>query len=221
MIERGPTVFIVFARAPEPGRVKTRLAATLGDADALAIYHRLGTHTLRVVRAAAERQPGSRVVVYHAPAEASHAMAAWLGHDLEYRPQCGGDLGARMANAVAAELSRGAANVVVVGTDCPELDADVLTRAVASLEDVDVALGPATDGGYYLLATRRTHPALFQGIPWSSADTLRHTLAAAARSGVAVRLLDERSDIDTADDWRAWVARGAHQPPGLTPRNGR
>lgn len=200
---RASTAFIVFARAPEPGRVKTRLAATLGDAQALAIYTWLAEHTLAVVRAAAG-QSHARVVVYHTPADAAPAMTAWLGNDLEYRPQRGNDLGARMAHAASAELSRGASAVVLVGTDCPSLDVGVLQRAVGVLDTAEVALGPATDGGYYLLALRRAHAALFEEIPWSAADTLSCTLAAAAGAGLSVALLEERADIDTAEDWRRW-----------------
>ena len=203
-----PIAFIVFARAPEPGRVKTRLAVTLGDAQALAIYRWLAEHTLTVVRAAAEHAH-ARVVVYHTPADAGPAMTAWLGNDLEYRPQRGDDLGARMAHAASAELSRGASAVVLVGTDCPSLDLGVLQRAVAALDTAEVALGPATDGGYYLLALRQAHAALFEEIPWSAADTFSCTLAAAAGAGLSVALLEERADIDTAEDWRRWRAGAA------------
>lgn len=200
---RAPVAFIVFARAPESGRVKTRLAATLGDARALAIYRWLAEHTVAVVRAAAERSR-ARVVVYHTPADAAPAMTAWLGRDLEYRPQIGDDLGARMGRAASAELSRGASAVVIVGTDCPSLHVDVLERAVIALDTAEIALGPAVDGGYYLLALQQAHAALFEEIPWSAADTLSRTLAAAARAGLSVALLEERADIDTADDWHRW-----------------
>lgn len=193
--------------------MKTRLAAVLGDAPALAIYRRLAEHTLGVVREAAAAS-GGRTVVYHTPAGCAAAMAAWLGDDLEYRAQRGEDLGARMAHAVAAELARGASAAVVVGTDCPGLRAALLLRAVAELDTNEVAVGPAADGGYYLLALRTLHEALFRDIPWSAPDTLARTVAAAARAGLTVGCIAEQADIDTAEDWMRWCAETDSLLPG-------
>jgi Uncharacterized protein conserved in bacteria len=201
------TAFVVFARDPQLGRVKTRLAATLGDARALDIYLQLGTRTIAAVARAAARRAGSRIVIAHTCEGDTSKLRDWLGTNFEYRPQCTGDLGARMAAAIATEVSRGRPKVIVVGTDCPDLDAEVLCAAAAALESADVVLGPAADGGYYLIAVRAPHPALFDDIPWSSADTLRVTLSAARRAGLTVTLLDERTDIDTAGDWNAWATR--------------
>lgn len=162
----------------------------IGEAQALAVYTSLAEHTLGTVRRATEHSHAR--VVDHTPADAAPAMAAWLGNDLEYRPQGGDDFGARRAHAAATELSRGAAAVVLVGTDCPSLDAAALGQAVRALDRAEVLLGPATDGGYYLLALRQVHAAMFDDISWSAADTLSRTLAAAARARLSVEAADDR-----------------------------
>ena len=206
---RAGRAVIVFVRAPERGRVKTRLAAELGADEALGIYQSLAEHTLRVARQVAN----AHVIVCYTPAGAREAIAAWLGRDVELRAQRDGDLGARMAGAIEDALANGSGAVVVVGTDCPGLDSQVITRAFDELANADVVLGPAMDGGYYLLATQANHPALFTGIPWSSPDTLAATTSAAAFAGLRFALLEKRRDIDTAADWAAWCADSPDRSP--------
>jgi hypothetical protein len=199
---------LVFARAPEPGRVKTRLAATVGGERAAAIYRELAEHTVNVARQVSD----CRVVVCCDPPASIATIAAWLGSGAEYRAQPGGDLGMRMAGTMRDALADGAQSVVLVGTDCPGLDAALIDAAFAAIgpgagaSPADVALGPARDGGYYLIAARQVHPALFGGIPWSTSETLGATLSAAAAAGLRVSLLDARRDIDTIEDWVAWCA---------------
>ncbi len=134
-------------------------------------------------------------------------MRTWLGPSAELRSQCGGGLGDRMAAAIAEAIEGGAERVVVIGTDCPEVDATVVQDAFERLESADVVLGPATDGGYYLIGMSTLQASLFAQIPWSTADTLRVTLERARESGLSIALLEKRSDIDTADDWRHWLAQ--------------
>jgi rSAM/selenodomain-associated transferase 1 len=197
---RAIRTIIVFARAPRAGEVKTRLAAGVGEPAALAIYRWLGARTLSAARALRN----VRVVVHFTPSDGAADLRAWLG-DTTLHPQCTGDLGARMHHAVADALAGGAGEVLVVGTDCPGLDARLLDRAFGALRDADVVIGPATDGGYYLIGLRALAPALFAAIPWSSADTLAHTLRAAQSAGMSVALMEEHDDIDTASDWFRWL----------------
>lgn len=196
---------VILARAPELGRVKTRLAAELGAAAALAAYRELGA---LVVRAVAEVRHCD-VVVAFTPADRESAMREWLGTAPRMEPQREGDLGARMAAAIAARQAAGAAKVVVIGTDCPEVNAAVVEDAFARLDRADAVFGPASDGGYYLVGVRRPLPALFDRVPWSSPRTLAATLERAAAEGISVALLEELRDIDTAADWRAWQASRA------------
>jgi rSAM/selenodomain-associated transferase 1 len=154
----------------------------------------------QVVRAVASSR--FRTVVCFDPPEAAAALRSWLGDDLELRPQCPGDLGARLAEALewAFETAR---KVVVIGTDAPDIDEALVERAFDALEAADVVLGPATDGGYYLLGLVRMEPELFREIPWSSDRVLDETLGVAHRTGMRVHLLETLSDVDTAADLQA------------------
>ena len=208
-------VLVVFARAPERGRVKTRLAASVGEAAALACYRELGRAVVDAVRAPTGEggRAAWRTVVAHTPPDGAPALAAWLDPDgrgaLAYEPQVDGDLGARMRAAVERALAAGAPRVVVVGTDCPDVDAAVVGEALAALDAADVVLGPALDGGYYLVGVRHPRPEIFAGVPWSTPHTLAVTLQRAQSAGLTVALLAPLRDIDTAADWEAWRAGGS------------
>lgn len=213
-VPTSPSVLVVFARAPELGRVKTRLAAAIGPEAALACYRALGASVVSAVGATHARGSWATVVA-HTPADAAGAMAVWLERDpaapsLAYRAQADGDLGARMRAAVEAAVVAGARRVVVIGTDCPDVDAAVVGAAFAALDAADVVLGPALDGGYYLVGVRapasRACAALFTGVPWSAPDTLAVSLARAEAAGLSVAQLAPRRDVDTVDDWRWWRA---------------
>ena len=205
----GAARLLVFARPPVLGRVKTRLAATLGPEAALAIYRRLLAITQQAVAAAAvpatvwlaEAPPAG--VLADTGTAAAGALPEWPG--LPWRIQAPAlDLGERMAAAFAAAFAEGATRVAVIGTDCPGLTAEILTQALAGLAAYDVVLGPAADGGYYLLALRQPCLALFQNIAWSSATVLADTLALAAGLGLSVALLPTLHDVDTAEDLAHW-----------------
>lgn len=190
---------VVFARAPELGRVKTRLAAEVGPLRALEIYRQLGERVIHALR-----HGPAHVVIAHEPPDAAPAMRAWLGDGLAYEPQSDGDLGARMAQAMTARIVEGAERIVVIGTDCPGITADTITAAFAALDEADVVFGPALDGGYYLIGAREAHACLFHDIPWSTPHTLEVSLARARAAGLRVALLPPMRDIDTAADWRAY-----------------
>jgi rSAM/selenodomain-associated transferase 1 len=196
---------VIFTRAPRQGRVKTRIAKDLGDARALAIHRELTERTLAAARGLRDAQ----VVVAHTPADAGDEMRAWLGDDLGYEPQRGRDLGQRMAAAIDARLSSGSSRVVVVGSDVPDLTTAILDEAFTSLHASDVVIGPAADGGYYLIGMKALHRSLFERIPWSSAETLARTLAAIRDAGLGVHLLEILRDVDTVVDWRDWARRNA------------
>jgi uncharacterized protein len=200
-------VLVIFARAPHPGQVKTRIAAELGGLEALEIYRTLAARTIAAARSG--RNYG--VTVAYSPRDAEEVMRDWLGASLLLRPQRDGDLGARMAAAIDDEFARGADRVVVIGTDCPDLTPALIESAFARLDQSDAVLGPATDGGYYLIGMARPLPELFHDVPWSSPETLRVTMERARQGKLRVSLLDALADIDTADDWRAWLSRQAQR----------
>lgn len=196
---------LVFVRAPEAGRVKTRLAAEIGAEAALRVYRRLAEHALAEARAVA----GAAVRVHFTPADAGDAVRAWLGEGAAYLPQAEGDLGARMEAAFADAFAAGFRRVAIIGSDLPDLSAGVLRRTFALLEKSEAVIGPARDGGYYLLGLTRPVPGLFGGIAWSTGEVLARTVEKLAAAGIEPAVLEELADVDEARDlppgWHEWA----------------
>ncbi|HEU0016429.1 MAG TPA: TIGR04282 family arsenosugar biosynthesis glycosyltransferase [Longimicrobium sp.] len=190
---------LVFVRAPVRGRVKTRLAREMGDDAALRIYRRLGAHTVTQAMRLA-REDGVEVRVHHAPADAGDAVRAWLGPGPVYLPQAEGDLGERMHAAFASALIDGHERVVIVGSDLPDLDAELIRRAFSLLDEHRAVLGPAADGGYYLLGLREPAPGVFERIAWSTPTVLATTLERFRALGIEPALLEVLRDVDEAAD---------------------
>jgi uncharacterized protein len=192
------------ARHPVPGRVKTRLARGIGSAAACALQRAF-------ILDLADRLRGVpyRVTWAYAPASAPFRR---LVPRARCRPQRGRDLGARMEHAIDAELRDGGTRIVVIGSDVPHLSLDHLTEAVDALAaDADVVLGPALDGGYWLIGVRAAAPALFRGMPWGGACVLAVTRNRAAAAGLQTRLLPSTFDVDEVPDLvrlRNLLARG-------------
>ena len=189
---------IVFTRYPEAGKAKTRLIPALEAAGAAMLHRQLAEHQLAQAQSLQTISSVS-VAVQFASGTISQ-MQTWLGSDLLYQPQAEGSLGDRLINAFQSAFDVGYHSVVIVGTDCPDLDASLLETAFQKLQDCDLVLGPALDGGYYLIGLRRAIPELFQGIAWSTATVLQQTLAIATRLNLAVATLPTLSDIDTPAD---------------------
>jgi hypothetical protein len=196
-----PNRLIVFLKAPRPGTVKTRLAKTLGDRNALDAYEQLVRHLLENLADL------DGVRLRYTPEDAGAEIARWLKAGWTSSPQGAGDLGARLTRALAEEFAAGARNVVIIGSDCPEVTTEDVRAAWAGLRDHEVVLGPARDGGYWLVALRGAQPELFTGIPWSTAEVLSRTLAKAGALGLRVKLLRELTDVDTEAEWREYQAR--------------
>jgi len=198
------TAVVVFAREPSAGQVKTRLAAAIGEVAASRVYGVLLERTLAVVAGA-----GVDLVVSFAEAPSP----AWTG-DCAHRweVQRGHDLGERMLDAFGRRFAEGFDRVVIVGSDCPLLEMRHLTGAADALRDTPVILGPATDGGYWLVAQRRPGVDLFTGIPWSSPDTLAATRQRLEGLGVAWLEIDALDDIDIEGDLRTALADPLLEP---------
>lgn len=188
-------LILLFLKAPEPGKVKTRLAAELGDEAAAAVYRQLVKKQLRHI------PPAWRIRVVYDPPDALDRFQAWLGKRLEHSPQAPGDLGDRLAAAVNQAFDEGAGPVFCIGGDCPNLCADTFTEARSRLlEENDLVFVPAEDGGYVLVGMNRPCPEIFEGIPWSSPDTLHVSLSRAETAGRNTALLPSKFDIDTRAD---------------------
>jgi uncharacterized protein len=193
---------IILTRYPEAGKAKTRLIPALGAEGAAALHRQLAEHTLIRVQDLQLRHPLC-VEVRFAGGD-RRLMQGWLGTDLMYTVQGEGDLGDRMARSFAAAFAAGVTRAVMIGTDCPELDATLLEQAFQALTTHDLVLGPASDGGYYLIGLRSPQPDLFVGISWSTAAVLAQTMAIATGLGLAIADLPVLSDIDHPDDLKIW-----------------
>lgn len=189
---------IVFTRYPEPGKAKTRLIPVLGSEGAAKLHRQMTEHTMLQVRELQAFRPLS-VEVYFAESDQKR-MQDWLGSDIVYQPQGEGDLGSRMAQAFNAAFSSGMDSVIIIGTDCPSLKTKLMAKAFQALEQNELVLGPATDGGYYLIGLRRLIPKLFQGISWGTSEVLQQTVAIAEKLELAIAYLPPLSDVDRPED---------------------
>jgi len=192
-------LLLVFLKEPRPGAVKSRLAARIGAEAAAAVYRAIADEEIR--RTAPRGDEYERRFLFDPP-DSGPRIAEWLPGQI-ILPQGGGDLGERMARAFADAFASGARRVALVGTDVPALSYEDVRGALDSLDEHDVALGPATDGGYYLIALKGPEPELFRGIRWSSGEVLTATLDRAARRGLSVRVLRTIGDVDTVEDLAA------------------
>ncbi|PTN37685.1 TIGR04282 family arsenosugar biosynthesis glycosyltransferase [Desulfonatronum sp. SC1] len=195
---------VVMIKYPRPGRVKTRLVATLGEENAAALYRCFVQDVLCTVDALNEH-----ALLSIDPWIYRTDFAEWLGSERWFQPQVGPDLGARMDDAFSRAFEAGHDRVVLIGSDLPDLPGSLLVEAFRALDRHDVVLGPARDGGFYLLGwTRRTfRPGLFVAIPWSTSKVLAACRAALLRSGLEPRLLAPWSDVDDEAGLRQLIQR--------------
>jgi rSAM/selenodomain-associated transferase 1 len=200
----------VMARRPGTGAAKTRLADRLDEAARGRLYEAF----LRDKLAQVARIPGCQAVVAVAPPDPPESIGPWLPPGASAIEQRGEDLGARLDHVVGDLVSAGAHAVVLLDSDTPTLPDAFIEEAVRALEsgEVDVVVGPAWDGGYFLLGLRAPAPALFQGIRWSTSAVLRQTLAAADAAGMRVHLLPSWFDVDAPTDLDRLCAQLAAMP---------
>ena len=189
---------IVFTRYPEPGITKTRLIPVLGKAGAANLHRLMAQRT--IARALSLQKSRRLSVEIHHTGGSQQQMQDWLGTDLIYQNQIDGDLGARMAAAFQNSFDSGVDKVAIIGTDCPDLKAEILAQAFDRLSDRDLVLGPAKDGGYYLIGLRRSIPELFDGINWGTSEVFASTRAIAQNLGLNIAVLPILADIDRPED---------------------
>jgi len=192
---------LVFLKAPRQGAVKTRLAATLGAVEACAAYRLL---VERLIRQLASLE---NVDLCFAPDDARSEIKPWAQPEWRLTAQGNGDLGWRLDRAFRRAFDEGAQRVVIIGSDCPEAGAHDIQAAWTALLSHDVVLGPATDGGYWLIGLRAPQPQLFVDIPWSTDKVLRETQEHCRAAGLTTHMLRELSDVDTEADWRRFLAK--------------
>ena len=194
---------LIFTRYPEAGKTKTRLIPLLGAQGAADLHRTLTEQTVSMAKQQ-QQTAQMRITIYFSGG--NHAlMQNWLGTELEYCPQSHGDLGQKMQQAVLTSFSQGASRVLLMGTDCPDLTGAILETAFQSLENVDIAIGPAQDGGYYLLGLRYPIPEIFDHIDWGTERVLAQTQANITQKHYKTYYLPIFSDIDRPEDWLAWI----------------
>ncbi len=192
-------------KAPVLGRVKTRLAAELGEDTALKLYKNFILDELETVK-----QTGFPFTICVHPPDAGETAASWLGRSYRYLPQHGNDLGERMENAFIQCFKNGFECAILIGSDLPDLTPAVLYEAIASLSESDAVLGPASDGGYYLIGfnKRAFRPRLFfHGMTWSGETLFQDTLKILRASALAVHLTPRWNDVDTLEDLKSLCQR--------------
>jgi rSAM/selenodomain-associated transferase 1 len=190
-----PTL-LIFVKNPEKGKVKTRLARGVGEERALRIYRALLAHTRWVTQAVEAR----RLLFYSSfIPEADY----WPASRFEKHLQAPGDLGERMRAAFVEGFRRGGP-VVIVGSDCPQLTPRIIEEALARLAQHDFAIGPALDGGYYLLGMRSFRPEVFEEMTWSTPEVFAETIRRIEAMGSTYALLPTLADIDYQEDWERY-----------------
>jgi rSAM/selenodomain-associated transferase 2/rSAM/selenodomain-associated transferase 1 len=198
---------IIFTRYPETGITKTRLIPLLGAEGAANRQRKMTEHALSRMMGLTASNDLTIEIRYDGGNE--QLMRRWLGSELEYASQGDGDLGCRMKRAFDDAFKSGAAAVVIIGTDIPELTAVDIKKAFSALKQKEMVLGPAKDGGYYLIGFEKTafSPAvsgLFSGITWGEHNVLKKTINIAIGLGLNYSMLDELNDVDRPEDMFIW-----------------
>jgi rSAM/selenodomain-associated transferase 1 len=187
------TALVIFVRNPISGQVKTRLAKDIGDERALEIYLQLLQHTLEITRGLSFRK-----FIYYADEVSDYDL--WSVPGYTKRKQNGNDLGERMLNSFKELFDQGFTRIIIIGSDCLQLKSETLEEAVALLESNAAVIGPASDGGYYLLGLTKFYPDLFINKPWSTDQVFEKTIKDLINQGISYALLEEFSDIDDVTD---------------------
>lgn len=200
---------IIFSRLPVAGTTKTRLIPSLGEQGAADLQQEMTRHTLAVARRWRAHSPADLEVRFTGGSEDD--MRSMFGEDVTYVDQGDGSLGERMHRAFRDGLHMPNQRMVTIGSDCPGITPLILRKAFAALEKHDAVVGPAIDGGYYLIGMRLPQPALFREIDWGSASVFAQTMAACRALGLRVATLEPLSDVDEPGDVQVWEAVAAER----------
>ncbi len=197
---------LLFVRAPQRGHVKTRLARRLGADQTLALYRCFVEDIITTLKIGP--YPTS---IFYTPADQGSALKAWLGSCAGYHPQIGIDLGQRMQTAFNQTFCEPVKHAVLIGSDFPDLDIEVIREAFTALQENEVVIGPATDGGYYLIGFQKNAVSsdIFNGVEWGTSQVFQQTLALIQAAKLRYHTLPAWQDIDTYDDLLAFYARNA------------
>lgn len=188
---------ILFTKYPIPGKAKTRLIPALGCEMAADLHRQMTEKTVATARKLAQEE-GVYIRVFYEGGSLD-VMREWLG-EMDFERQKNGDLGEKMHDAFVKGFSCRAQKIVIIGTDCPTLTVDILKEAFLKLKEYDLVIGPASDGGYYLIGLKKRNKYLFKGISWGSGRVLHQTKKKADEYGLNVATLETLCDIDRPND---------------------
>ncbi|MEH1925332.1 TIGR04282 family arsenosugar biosynthesis glycosyltransferase [Nostoc sp.] len=200
---------IIFTRYPEPGKTKTRLIPVLGSVGAANLQRQMSEYTIFQVQELQKSIDISLEVRF--TGGDSQLMEDWLGLDLVYQFQGEGDLGSRMARSLFEAFQSGMEEVIIIGTDCPGVNAQILATAFEKLHAFDLVLGPAIDGGYYLIGLRQPILELFVNIDWGTDRVFQETVDIAQKLNLSYVNLLPLADVDRPEDLPIWEQALASQ----------
>jgi rSAM/selenodomain-associated transferase 1 len=192
----------MMVRYPEPGKVKSRLAAATGDETAADIYRSCAGRLFAAVEGLPKEIDRC---LYCADAGDMERIGKWAGNGFGIDAQRGDGLGERLDQGFTTSFNQGAVKTVIVASDVPGISSSILREAFDALDRHDIVIGPSLDGGYYLIGLKRPEPRLFRNIDWSTPTVLDRTLQTAKECGLNPCVLPVLLDIDTADDWHRWI----------------
>ena len=195
---------IVFARLPVAGSVKTRLAKTLGEDFAVRFYRACAEHTFNECRKAAPT--GMDIFVFYSDEKDKELMKKWTGNDFRLLPQSGEDIGKRMFNAFKIVFDEGVNRAILIGTDVPDISSGIISKALTSLNNTELVIGPAKDGGYYLIGMKKLYGFLFENIEWGTGKVFAGTLDKINMNNLDKKIITELYDIDTEEDITKWLS---------------
>ena len=187
---------LVFVKNPELGKVKTRLKPELSNEECVAIYKAMVNDLVKNI----QTEKYYDIFFFFTPKNSEDVVQQWLGNEFNLVPQSDGDLGKRMNNALNWAFENDYNNAVLIGTDCPTIDQNLIVNAFKNLENLDVVLGPSEDGGYYLVGTKSQQPEIFENIHWSSEVVFSETILRIEDNNLTYSELETRSDIDKYSD---------------------
>jgi hypothetical protein len=196
---------IIFAKLPRPGEVKTRLGSTLGMERAVGIYREFAEHAFTLADDLGRR--GVSTYLFYAPGASKTEVKGWVCRDFVFHEQQGDSLGERMHQAFAKTFQDGADASVIIGTDVPELRVERIRSAYDALVSHDLVIGPSTDGGYYLLGMNGPLKKVFENVEWSTDSVFRATMNTVRAHGYSCHVLPDEKDIDTEEDYKAFLQR--------------
>ncbi len=197
------TAIIIFTKLPVEGKVKTRLAKSMGNKFAVSFYKVCAEHTFKELGKL--KETGPELFLFCPEENEIEQVMQWAGNNFNYNFQQGNDLGLKMYNAFNTVFKRGYKKVIIIGTDAPDVSMKIMQSAISVLNDHSVVIGPANDGGYYLLGFKSKLIDLFSGIEWSTNSVFDNTIEKLNNSKINYFMLNELTDIDTVEDLQNWL----------------